>query len=424
MTSTGDALRLARQAARPRISLARMAELTRYSKSYLGNVETGTKPANPDLIAAYESALRLPDGVLLEDTVQRRALLAGLSASYATTWLTDHRTMPTLATGSAALAPVLAWGSDTTEIEPVNAGGPRVDEAAIDRLRQLRGHFQEMYRRAGGAPTRPRITAALISHAAPLLAASYDNTIGRRLVRAVGGLTALAGVCAYDADMQATAQQHMVAALRMAKASGDLSFGCYVVALIANQAMHLGDYRTVVQCATEALHTARSSMPAAMAADLHGLAAKALARMRDDAECRRHLHLTETAAERIGADTGLAEASYMTPGLVETQLSEALRRLGDSAAYEYALEAVRTADATHIRGQVHRHAGLALALAERGDIDEAAAAAHRMLDCATGMESGRIRDRIGTVVETLARHDTPIVVDLVDRAQTATMLGA
>jgi hypothetical protein len=34
---------------------------------------------------------------------------------------------------------------------------------------------------------------------------AYDDANGRELYRAVGGLTALAGICAYDADVQGVA---------------------------------------------------------------------------------------------------------------------------------------------------------------------------------------------------------------------------
>lgn len=108
---------------------------------------------------------------------------------------------------------------------------------------------------------------------------------------------------------------------------------------------------------------------------------------------------------------------------METQVAEALRRLGDlPAAHTYAEESVRAAPATHLRGQVHRHAGLALILSARGEIDHSAHVAAGMLDLADGMESGRIRDRIGTVIDALRPHaDVPTVADLLDRADAHTI---
>ncbi|WP_449065703.1 hypothetical protein [Planomonospora algeriensis] len=90
--------------------------------------------------------------------------------------------------------------------------------------------------RVGGIPVRPRIVAFLNTSVTPLLKGSRDDRTGRGLFRAAGGLVALAGVCAYDSDRQALSQRYLFHALRMAKASGNLAFGGYVVALLANQA--------------------------------------------------------------------------------------------------------------------------------------------------------------------------------------------
>lgn len=52
-------------------------------------------------------------------------------------------------------------------------------------------------------------------------------------------------------------------------------------------------------------------------------------------------------------------------------------------------------------GPVHRYAGLALILVAGGDIERSDYAADQMLDRAVGVESGRIRDRIDTVITAL-----------------------
>src|SRR5690606_27756861 len=142
------------------------------------------------------------------------------------------------------------------------------------------------------------------------------------------------------------------------------------VALLANQALHLDQCRLAIQYAETALRAAAGQLTPALVADLHALAGKAYARMGDVEGCHHHLRLSETTAARVDHSGEPAEVSYMTPGLVETQVAEALRRLGDlNAAHTYAKESVRTAPATHLRGQVHRHAGLALILAARGEVD-------------------------------------------------------
>ena len=70
MTQIGAQLRMAREAAG--VSLSGMAARTNFSKSYLGNVETGRRNPGADVVLAYERALG--------DDMQRRGLLKGLAA--------------------------------------------------------------------------------------------------------------------------------------------------------------------------------------------------------------------------------------------------------------------------------------------------------------------------------------------------------
>jgi hypothetical protein len=240
--------------------------------------------------------------------------------------------------------------------------------------------------------------AFLNDSAAPLLKGSYDDGTGRQLYRAVGGLTALAGICAYDADLQGVAQRYFFHSLRMAKASGDRGFGGYVVALLANQALYLGLHRQVIQYAETALRGARQYLTPALVTDLNTL---------------------QEMASRIRPGDEPPETGYVQPGLVEVQYADALARLGDlTAACGYAERAVAGADECHLRGQVHRLATLATILAGQGEADTAANIAGQMLDKAVGMESCRIQDRIVAVRNAVtAVSDGQAACDLSERVE-------
>jgi hypothetical protein len=175
----------------------------------------------------------------------------------------------------------------------------------------------------------------------------------------------------------------------------------------------------VVQYTESALRAAGPQLAPALITDLHALAGKAYARMGDAHACHAHLRQSERVAARIAHADGPDEVSYVLPGLVETQSAEALRRLGDlSAAQTYAEESLRTAAATHLRGQVHRYAGLALILTARGDLDQGVHVAGQMLARAIGIESGRIRDRVDQVVQALRpRAREPVVAAFLERAE-------
>ncbi|MDP9847569.1 hypothetical protein [Streptosporangium lutulentum] len=212
-------------------------------------------------------------------------------------------------------------------------------------------------------------------------------------------------------------QRYLFHALRMAKASGNLAFGGYVVALLANQAMSRAKYRYVIQYAETALRGARGHLSPALVTDLHTLQAKAYARVGDRASCHAHLRRSETTAAQIRQGDEPPETGYVQPGLLECQHAEALRRLGDlTAAQTNAEEALRSADTCHLRGQTHRLATLALILTERGDLDHAVITAETMLDRAQGMESERIAERVAMVADALRPFEARVVGEFLTRA--------
>jgi tetratricopeptide (TPR) repeat protein len=323
--------------------------------------------------------------------------------------------------GAAAVAPVFEWENPPDDVDVSQRGSVAVGPPDVDWIRDARNRYEQMYRRVGGLPVRPRILQFLNRHAAPLLRGSFDDGTGRELYRAVGGLVALAGISAYDSDHQALAQRYLLHALRMAKASGNRSFGGYVVALLANQAMYRGDLRLVIQYAETALRGAKGGLSPALVSDLHTLQAKAYARMGDASACHEHMRTSESRAARINPASEPRETGYVQPGLVETQHADALRRLGDlKAAEDYAEEAVATAGASHLRGQAHRYATLALVLGQRGNLERAVHVGDAMLELAEGMESARIHDRVVTVAKALQPHDSAAVRDFLERARQQT----
>ncbi|MEV4136253.1 hypothetical protein AB0J72_29305 [Dactylosporangium sp. NPDC049742] len=418
-----------------RVNLLGAAHGLRYDHASVARwIRDGAVPRDPgpELICrVIGQALNAPVALADIGMERRKAAPVGMPLAQAVErasalWRGDQRDKAggPPATGTDAIAPVWEWENPPDDLDVSRDGHAQVGTADVQRLRQLRARYQEMYRRVGGVPVRPRLVAALNEHAAPLLRNAYDNRTGRELLRAAGGLAALAGVCAYDADQQGLAQRYLFGALRMAKASGDKAFGAYVVALMSTHALHNNQPRLVVQYAESALRAARGHLSHALAADLHSLAGKAYARMGQSADCQRHMAESEWTAGRINQTDEPAEASYVQPGLIETQVAEALRRLGDlSAAQTYAEESVRTAGGTHLRGRVHRFAGLALIVAQRGDVDQAVHVGTQMLDYAEGMESGRIRDRVAQVTTALRPHArVPAVAEFLDRADTDAQL--
>jgi hypothetical protein len=399
-------------------------------------IRDGTIPRgrSPELICEVLSR-RLGRTVLLADIGMDRAggqapVDSPLSKTVdhaAALWRSDDKQATALRTaqlvrGPAAIVPVFEWENPPDDLDVARPGSRRVDAAQIRSLRAARTRYERMYREAGGIPVRPRVVAFLNGHAAPLLKSGYDDATGRHLHRAVGGLTALAGICAYDADLQGVAQRYFFHALRMAKASGDRGFGGYVVALLANQALYLGLHRQVIQYAETALRGARRYLSPALVTDLSTLQAKAYARMGDRAGCHDSMRRSEEMAGRIRVSEEPPETGYVQPGLVEVQHADALCRLGDlTAARSYAERSVAAAGESHMRGRVHRLATLATIMAGQGDTDGAADVAGQMIDRAAGMESSRIHDRVIAVRDAItAVSDGAAARELSDRVDDVT----
>lgn len=383
----------------------------------------------PELICAILSA-GLGRSITLDDIGMRRdaareAASIPLSAFVErapSLWRSDDQAREeirdaTLVTGLPAIAPVWEWSSPPDDIDVSRNGQVRVGADEVRMLRVVRSHYEDMYRKAGGVAVRPRVVTYLNSTVTPLLRGSYGHETGRDLYRAVGGLVAVAGICAYDSDRQGLAQRYFHQALRMAKASGDRGFGAYVVALLVNQSLHLLDYRQAVAFAEAGLRGAGPALTPALATDFHSMQAKAFARMNDRGNAHDYMRKTEAAVERIRRTEEPPETGYVQPGLVETQFAEALYSLGDvRAAQRFAEQAVEVS--THARGRVNRLATVAKIALGAGEVDRTVDAANRMLDEATGMESHRLFLRFRQLRETMDPRRSGSLRDLVERLDT------
>ncbi|MFZ3569972.1 transcriptional regulator [Streptomyces sp. BH097] len=334
-------------------------------------------------------------------------------------WRGDHQQREDLQqapiiTGLPAVGPVWEWENPPDDTDVSSRGTVRVGLPDVEQLRTARGHYEQMYRKAGGVATRGRVLRFLVKDTAPLMRGTYSDRTGRELHRAVGGLVAVAGICAYDSNAQGLAQRYYHQALRLAKASGDRAFGGYVIALLVNHAIYLGELRSAVAFAEAGLRTAGNAISPALACDLHAMQAKAYARLGDQGGAHRAMKQAETAAGLIRPDEEPAETGYVQPGLLETSLADTLMRLGDTGpAQAYAKSAVDIQ--THERGRVHRLATLADCELRAGHVDQAAGTATRMLDTMQGMESHRLYDRLVGVRRNLAATRSRSVGEVVGR---------
>jgi hypothetical protein len=340
-------------------------------------------------------------------------------------WRADDRARTTAqartpVVGADAVLPVFEWENPPLDLDLSRSGGQLIGQSDVAQVLAARTHYEAMYRRVGGVPVRPRLVARLATQITPMLDGRYDDATGRLLFRAVGGLVALAGICMYDAERQtqALAQRYFFDALRMAKASGDKAFGGYVVALLTNQAIHLGDFRLAIQYAETALRAGQGLLSPALRTDLHAMQAKSYAKIGDRASCHDQMRLAEAAAAKVIVENEPPETGYVQPENTMIKHAEALLRLGDtSAAKSCAQEAVKSHKPFSTRARVYGIATLSMTLAAREEVDESITQAELALREAGGMESWRIRDRLAVMVDALAAYrDSDAARDLLRRA--------
>ncbi|MFE5487126.1 transcriptional regulator [Streptomyces sp. NPDC056527] len=405
----------------------------RYEHTAVARWLKGQRPRGqvPDLICEVLAA-RLHRAVTLDDiglgvpgggSLAHGSPLSGFVERATALWRSDEQQRPHIlgaqaVTGTPAVMPVWEWENPPEDSDVSRDGRTRVSMADITMLRSARAHYEQMYRKAGGIATRVRIVGFLNTETAPLLRGAYSDGLGRQLHRATGGLVAVAGICAYDSDAHGLAQRYFHQALRLAKASGDRGLGAYVIALLVNQSLFMGEYRQAVAFAEAALRAAGGQITPALAADLSAMQAKAYAHLDDGAAALACIRRAESEAERICPGHEPAETGYVQPGLVNVQVAEALLSLGDLAgAREHARAAVETP--AHDRGRVHRLAMLCQIELRQGEADEAARTAVEMTERARGMESQRLRDRLRIVREHLLASecgDARDAAELIDGA--------
>jgi hypothetical protein len=419
-----------------RINLAGRARgaALRYDHTAVSRWLKGQRPRGqvPDLICAILSE-RLRRPVTLDDIGLGpagspvaggvAAPLAGFVDRATALWRGDAQSRPgtveaPAVTGTPAVMPVWEWENPPEDSDVSRRGTTPVRPGDVELLRTARAHYELMYRRAGGVATRARVVHFLTTQTAPLLRGGYGDALGRRLHRATGGLVAVAGICAYDSDAQGLAQRYFHQALRLAKASGDRGFGAYVIALLVNQSLCTGEFRQAVAFAQAALRTGGTGVSPALTTDLYAMQAKAYAHLGDGADARERIRRAEAAAARIRPGQEPEETGYVQPGLLNVQVAEALLYLGDLRAAR-AHAAVAVDSPAHDRGRVHRLAILSNVELRQGEPDRAARTASEMAECARGMESRRLRDRLRSVRDQLAASGCTDARDAVGRIESA-----
>ncbi|MGA5817340.1 MFS transporter [Kitasatospora sp. NPDC094028] len=312
---------------------------------------------------------------------------------------------------AAYATPVSRWlitpadGSVAREVPRAvsEAASYRVGHSDAAKLREAAQEARRWDSKYGGGDWRSSmVPECLRVEAAPLLLASYSDTVGRALFGATAELTRLAGWMAFDTGQHEAAQRYYIQALRLARAAADVPLGGYVLASMSLQAGYRGFAEEAVDLAQAALERNRGLATARTMSFFHLVEARAQAKARNAAVCATALGAAESALERARAgDPDPAWIDFYAYDRLAADAAECFRDLGvPSKVRQFTREALAKPTEGYVRSHGLRLVVSAMAEAEAGDLDAAVAAGERAVEVAGRISSQRSREY---VVEMLRR---------------------
>ncbi|MFJ2440613.1 MULTISPECIES: transcriptional regulator [unclassified Streptomyces] len=206
---------------------------------------------------------------------------------------------------SALVEPSRDWLITATDPAVARNTGARVGDSDVEAVRAMTRALIDLDHRFGSGHVRPVVVHYLNSVVAGLLAGSYREAVGRRLLGAVARLTELAGYMAVDTGQPGLAQRYYIQALRLAQAAGDRGYGGYVLAAsMSHLAAQLGNPREIAQLARAAQEGTRGQVPPRALAMFYAAEARGHALMGDTHTCEAVAARALTALEQAGDDPG------------------------------------------------------------------------------------------------------------------------
>ncbi|MBB5938470.1 tetratricopeptide repeat protein [Streptomyces zagrosensis] len=270
-------------------------------------------------------------------------------------------------------------------------------EAMIDRLQEIDGAF-------GGQYARPMASAFLVSTVAPYLRASAPDHIRKAMLSSAAMVCYFTGWMAMDEGLHRLAQRYYIKGLELAGAADDHMTYCHVLRGISVQAANLGHGAHAARYANAAADAAPSSTPY-MRAFMAGQQAHGYAMTGAKTNALHSLCETERAIDQANSSTGAATGGYSVSTLAY-HTAQVRYELGDVKGSVQSLQ-----DHFRLRGEKDSHrSGLIFGglLAERqlevGHLDAACATWSGVLDSYPAMHSGRVDDRVRSVVTCLAPY--------------------
>lgn len=435
----GQASRLIRQ--RGPLRQEDVAQLTGLSQSFLSMFESGSRRlTNIDKIVEFLTGLGVP-AELVPPPIPRSTSAPSQASTDLLTgdldpvlpWTTArmvsalgtavggsgmHRRQFLGVSGLALTAFVHQWGA--AEAEPLvrAAEGSRLSEGLLTSLQQTTDGLRTMDASAGSGTLADLGDAHLALLQRLVRHGSYDEATGRRLAAVIADTATQTGWFTFDSGDRERTLGYLFAALRAAKASGDVRLGAGALSYIAIHGYSTGEPRNAVTAARAAREK------------ITHLGAPALEAMLLTRQARGHAKLGERSAALAAlgqasdlCDRGRSEQDppwlyWVNEGEIHGQSGSCYLDLGEPGrAVTSFAKARRVLNPADQRTQGLFLSRAASARIREGDVDAGSATAHEALDLAEQLQSTRLNEHVATMLGDL-RHasDSPYAREVLERA--------
>ncbi|MFJ4679053.1 sporulation protein [Kitasatospora sp. NPDC088783] len=323
--------------------------------------------------------------------------------------------------GAAAFTtPTVRWLARPADDPEAQSGGVRVGQRDVERLWAVSAEAQKWDSRHGGGDWRSSQVLACLQGAAPLLRGTYSAGTGQALHAALAEMSRVVGWAAMDAGHRGAADPLLVQSLRLARASGDIEMGSYVLATMALSAMLAGRAAEAVEMASAAYERGRGHAAPRVLAFAKLAEARARAKLADGTGAGAALARCESLL------SGIRPGSYDPPWIAymgwercATDSVEIHRDLGLTRVARGWAEPAEVMPVDRFTRAVGiRAAVLASTYAIDGELEPAVAGGHRAVGVLTAVRSPRAHSYLHDLVARLEPwRDDVRVRDLAHRVR-------
>ncbi|MFE9254739.1 hypothetical protein [Streptomyces sp. NPDC006879] len=329
-----------------------------------------------------------------ESDVLRRAFMTGGSA--------------TVAVAALGLAPMLGFAPTADSLTPGSwppPGARRAGESEAAAVEEAVRHIRLLDDRHGSDGLYQRATAPLHAAYTLLDAGALRQSTADRLHAGAGELALSVGWLAHDSGRFEDARSHYAEALATARVAGDAALEAHAFSNTAFLARDAGRPREAVRAAQAGQRAARHLGSPRLLCLLTLREAGGWAGLGDRGGCEEALGRAHTLFGQGPTDGDPEWMSFFGEAELEGLEAQCWSALHEwSRAARHAHRATALQDPHFARNVALYTAELAEDLTRDGAVDEAAAAANRVLDLAEGVQSPRVRSMLAATARALLPH--------------------